>query len=375
MIMLNRSAILIWFFLGTLLSPVSAQKNADSILNVANKLIYENPDEAIAIAGALLDDPETSVKNKINALLSISTSYSSKRDYEQSLSFVLRVTDYLNEIKDDKQKMSILNRIGGQYQDLKIFDKAIDYLDESLVLIERYPNQDSIQTYLGYNYILRGFIYREQMSCEIALKYFDKAIEAYLKTLSNPIMNANVSICYYNQGNCLLSLDKVESAEISFVKSAIHADRIDASSLIAFAEKGLAEVKTRKGQYTEAIEILNSGLERAEHVGDLVLNRGLYEGLANNYLALADWENYAVFRNKSLTLQKNTKISERKSINQSLLNITLERAKEIEEYHTWFRPLEIVLGLLLVASLFFMIRFILKSERSLKSLENKLKST
>ncbi|MCW9037524.1 tetratricopeptide repeat protein [Altibacter sp.] len=351
-----------------------SQKQADSLLTIANKLVYENPDKAIEIASGVLEHKETPVKYKISALLSLSTSYSSKRDYEKSLEYVLLVTDYLSEIKDDKQKMNILNRIGGQYQDLKIYDKAIDYLDEALVLIESYPRQDSIQTYLGYNAILRGFIYREQMSCEIALKYFDKAIEAYQQTLSNPIMNANVSICYYNQGNCLLSLDNMEAAETSYVKSIIHADRIDAPSLIAFAEKGLAEIKTREGKYPEAIIILNGALDKAEHVGDLILNRGLYEGLSNNYLALNDWENYTLFRDKYLTLQKETKISERKSINQSLWNITVERADEIEQLHRWYTPLEILLICLTILSFIFLIRFIIRSERSLKNLENKLKN-
>jgi tetratricopeptide (TPR) repeat protein len=326
------------------------------------------------MALGVLEHSETSVRYKINALLSISTSYSSKRDYEKSQEYVLLVTNYLSEIKDDRQQMNILNRIGGQYLDLKIYDKAIDYLDESLVLIEKYPEKDSIQAYLGYNYILRGFIYRKQMSCEMALKYFDKAIEAYQQTLSDPIMNANVSIGYYNQGNCLLSLDKIEDAETSYVNSIIHADRIDAQSLIAFAEKGRAEVKTRNGKYQEAITILNEALNKAENVGDLILNRGLYEGLSNNYLALQDWENYTLYRDKYLDLQNATKTSERKTINQSLFNITVDSAKEIEQFRKWYVPLEIFISVLIIASLLLLIRFILKSERTLKRLEKRLKN-
>ncbi len=370
----GRKNFILWLAAVSITVVLNAQENADSLLQVANRLVYEKPDRAIEIATAVFEHPETPVRFKINALLSISTSYTSKRDYEKSLEYVLMGTDYLDKLEDERQKMDILNRIGGQYQNLKIYDKAIEYLDESLKLIDTYPIRDSVQRYLGYNHILRGFIYREQLGCEVALKYFEKAIAAYLQTLSNPIMNANVSICYYNQGNCFLSLEQTDKAESSFVKSVFYAERIDAPSLIAFAEKGLAEVKTRKGAYTEAIELLNSGLDRAEDVGDLILNRGLYEGLSNNYLALADWDNYTSYREKYLSVNKATRASERKSINQSMLNITIERSEEIEQYRLWFGVLQVALLLLVVGALFFFIRFIRKSERSLKSLERKLKS-
>ena len=350
-----------------------AQDNVDSLLQDASKLIYDDPDKAIEIAQDVYQNSEISIKQKVNLLLTISTAYTSKRDYENSLKYVLEIEDLLPSINNDILKMNVINRIGAQYQDLKIYDKAIDYLNESLELIQKYPNQDSVQTYLGYNAILRGFIYREQMSCDIALKYFDKAIEAYKKTLQNPLMNANVSICYYNQGNCLLTLDKLADAKFSFLQSIEYAKENNATSLIAFAQKGLAEVKTREGNYQESIELLQNALLTSENVGDLVLNRGLYYGLSNNYIALKDWEKYTEFRNKYLELQRETKGSERQSINQSLLKLTQTKAKEIEQLQKQNLPIQIALlgGVLL--SLFLLVREIITSEKRLKSLEKELK--
>lgn len=351
------------------------QKEQVSIIDYAYKLVYENPDKAIEVALAFYNDPETTVNYKVNALLCISTAYTSKRDYEKSLEYIIAGTKYFADIKDEKIKINMLNKIAGQYQNLKIYDKAIEYLDESLIIIEKYPRQDSIQVFLGYNYILRGFIYREQMSCEIALKFFDKAIEAYDKTLvDNPIMNTNVSVAYYNKGNCHLILDKIEAAETSFTLSMAHAERIGTPSLIAFAQKGLAEVKTRQGYYDEAITILKIALNSAENVGDLILNRGLYDGLSNSYLAINDWENYAVTRAKFLELQQETKNSERNSINQSLLNITQERAKEIEQFQRVYDPIQYGLIGLIIVACFLLIRFVYLSEKRLKSLEKQLKS-
>jgi tetratricopeptide (TPR) repeat protein len=373
---LNKHSFLI--FLGGFLFFVQvmhSQKEVDSILKIANKQIYENPDVAISLSQEALDNPGITVRNKINSLLVISTAYSSKRDYEKASEYIVAINKLIPKVNDDLQKMNILNRIGAHYQELQIYDKALEYLDESLVLIEKYPVQDSIQTFLGYNSILRGFIYRKQTNCDIALKYFDGAIKAYNKTVGQrPIMNANLSICYYNEGNCLLSLNKTGQAKKSFQKSIEHAQKLEAKSLIAFGKKGLAETETQDGNYTEALSLLTDALSISSNVGDLVLNREIYEGLANNYLVLGDWDNYKLYQDKYVAIKKANKISERKTINQSLINLTQTKAEEIEKLRSYFRPLQIIFIIVIAIALFLLIRVVLLWEKELKKLENKLKS-
>lgn len=352
-----------------------SQKEVDSILKIANKQIYENPDEAIALSQEALKNPTITIRNKINSLLTISTAYSSKRDYEKASEYVVQINELIPKLNDEVQKMNILNRIAAHYQELQIYDKALEYLDESLVLIEKYPIQDSVQTYLGYNSILRGFIYREQTNCDIALKYFDDAIKAYIKTTRRqPVMNANLSICFYNKGNCLLALNKIEQAKENYLKAIEYAKIIEAKSLIAFGKKGLAEAESVQGNYKEALSLLNDALTISKDVGDVVLNRGIYEGLANNYLALGDWENYKIYQEKYLAIKKANKISERKTINQSLINLTENKAKEIEQLRSFFRPVQIIFIIVIGIALFLMIRAIISWEKNLKNLENKLKS-
>lgn len=354
---------------------VHSQKEVDSILKIAGKQIYENPDAAISLSEEALKSPNITVRNKINTLLTISTAYSSKRDYEKASEYIVQINKLIPKISDDLPKMNILNRIGAHYQELQIYDKALEYLDEALILIEKYPKQDSVQHFLGYNSILRGFIYRKQTNCDIALKYFDDAINAYNKTKAQkPIMNANLSICYYNKGNCLLSLNKIVEAKGSFLKSIEHAQIVEAKSLIAFGKKGLAETETLIGNYKEALSLLTDALAISSNVGDLVLNREIYEGLANNYLFLGDWENYILYQNKYVTIKQENEISERKTINQSLINLTETKAKEIEQLRSYFKPLQIIFIIVIGITLFLLIRFVIIWEKDLKKLENKLKS-
>ncbi|WP_290254773.1 tetratricopeptide repeat protein [Aequorivita aurantiaca] len=357
-------------------APIAhSQKEVDSLLQLANKQIYENPDAAIHLAQQAYSHPSITLRNKINTLLAISTAYSSQRDYEKSSEYIVQINDLIPTITDEILKMNILNRIAAHYQELQIHDKALEYLDAALLLIESYPVKDSVQSFLGYNSILRGFIYREQTNCDIALKYFDDAIIAFNKATEKPhVMNANLSICYYNKGNCLLSLNKVEDAKECFLKSIDHAKIIDAKSLIAFAQKGLAETESGKGNYKEAIALLTNALAISKDVGDIVLNRGIYQGLANNYLILGDWENYSRYQEKYLAIKKANKISGRKTINQSLLNLTEAKAEEINEIHSIYKPIQIIFIISILAALFFLVRVILIWEKQLKNLENKLKN-
>lgn len=370
----NNIRILILLSILLLLQTVYAQKEVDSILKKANILIYEKPDRAILLAQQAYNYPDASIKNKVNALLTISTAYSSKRDYNKAAEYVERIKGLIPDIKNKRQQMNILNRIAGHYQELQIYDKAIDYLDESLLLIERYPAQDSVQSFLGYNATLRGFIYREQMNCEIALKYFDKAIKAYEKAKEPHLRNANLSICYYNKGNCLLTLNKVNEAKTNFLNSIDYAQNAEAKSLIAFGQKGLAEAKTLEGNYNEAIALLNNASHISESVGDLILNKGLYDGLANNYLALHDWENYSIFHSKFLSLQKQTKKEERKSVNKSLINLTENKAEEIGTLHKFYSPIQIGLIILIIFALGMIIRLLISGEKRLKILQERLKN-
>ncbi len=313
-------------------SFLTAQQNFDLILKEANRNIYENPNKAIEIGLELYNSTETSYEVKVNALILISTGYSSKRNNLLSLDYANKSLELLPKIKNKVFKINVLNKIADQYHQLQIYDKSISYLDEALQITQEINEKDSIANLLGYNYAVRGFIYREQMSCDIALTYFNKSIYYFQKHLKiNEIMNANISIINYNKGNCFLSKSQIDSANVSFEKAISYARVIKAKSLEGFAIKGMAEVLTVKGQYNEAISILKHGLSISSDVGDLVLNQGLFKGLTDNYLAIKDWENYELYNTKYIETNQTIKSSEIQTINNSLSNLFQENTSELKQ--------------------------------------------
>jgi len=349
------------------------QQPPDSSLVFATKQIYENPSKAIEVALEVLNSTEATTDVKVRSLIIISTAYSSKREYEKSLEYSLKALDMFPNIENIQLKVNLLNRIGGQYQELNVYDKAINYLDQAYKLIETLPESASNASSKGFNNLVRGFIYREQMSCDIALNYFDSAIEAYNNVKSQSLINANLSTAYYNRGNCLLSMNRPNEAELSFLQSITYAKKNNAKSLIAFAQKGLASVYTAEGNNPKAITLLTDALDNSEEVGDKVLNRAIYQALASNYLAIGDLKNFSIYQNKNVSINKEIIQTERKTIDNSILNLMDENSKKVEEFQNRIVLFWIILLLLIIGISVLIILLIYKSENTLKHLKTELK--
>ena len=352
---------------------LSAQQNTDSIIAFAMRQIYENPNVAIETAQGLLSSPESTIDIKVKSLIIISTAYSSKREYEKSLEYSRKAMDIFPYITDIQLKVNLLNRIGSQYQELNVYDKALSYLDEAYKLLSFVPESNDKSEGLGYNNLVRGFIYREQMSCDIALDYFNSSIEAYQKISHRPKINSNLSIAYYNKGNCLLTINKISNAEASFLQAITYAKKNNAKSLIAFAQKGLAGVYTVEGNNLKAIKLLSEALQNSAEVGDKILNRSIYNALANNYLAINDLKNYSLYQTKSLSINREIIKTERKTIDGSIHNLMEINSKKIKDFQNRNTLFLVILIILIFAVTAFLVRLIFSSEKTLKSLRKELK--
>jgi tetratricopeptide (TPR) repeat protein len=336
-------------------------KNCDNIVNVAGNEIYSNPDKVIKIGESIVNESGNNVDCKIKGYKLICDAYTSKRNYEKTLEYLNKATGLLRLSNNALLKIAILNKQGIIYHQLKIYDKAIQYLDQAEQAIMEYPIKDSIHNDLGKNFIVRGFIYKEEFNCEIAINFFDRGISELLKVKSKPAYNI-ISIAKYNKGNCYILLTNNQLAIENFNQSYLAAKMLDAKSLQAFANKGIAQVFTLEGNYNGAIAKLNEALLLSNEVKDLVLNQEIYKGLSENYLATSQWEKFNIYHSKYQSIQKLIKESERKSISESLdlkkIEITKKLTEETSKINLYL--LTLFLGLLLLV---FFFSIIIKKKR------------
>lgn len=337
-------------------------KRFDSILKVASNQMYINPDNVIKSGSIIVNESGKNIDYKIMGYKLISDGYSSKRDYEKSLEYVVKANQLLYLSNNQLLKISTLNKIGIQYHQLKIYDKAIEYLDQAEHLMIEYPVPDSIRTYLGRNYIVRGFIYKEKFNCEIAIDFFDRGISELIKSHSK-VANSAISIAKYNKGNCYIIMLNNKLAKLNFQESIQNAKIVNAKSLEAFALKGLAQVYTLEGNFSLAITTLQEALSLSAGIDDLILNQEIFKGLSENYLAINEWETFKKYQNRYLVTQKLIKERERKSVSESLdlkeESLGQQFKREIPNYY--YKIIGIVLFLAIIIVCFF---FLIKNKAS-----------
>lgn len=369
--LVNSKKLILLFLLFPFFVSAQSKKNFDGMIKEGTALMYDNPNKAIAIGNQIVKDANDDVDIKIKAYKLISDAYSSKRDYEKSILYVNKASQILHLSNDKLLKIIIYNKMGIQYEQLKIYDKSLQYLDQSEQLILEYPSKDSIHYYLGVNYVVRGFIYKEKLNCDIAIDFFDKGISSLLKSKSkSPI--SPISIAKYNKGNCYLQMLEYSKAKENFLDAVKFAKEANANSLHAFALKGLAEVSTKEGKHAEAINFLDNAKQISANVNDLILNKQLYKGLAENYLALNNWENYKKFHNFYLSTQKLIKESERKSISESLKEKKSELNLKFKDSLPKFYLAYIAIFAAIILLVFAFLYFIKLKKKEISALQDQI---
>lgn len=358
-----------WVICFLQLSILNAQSKEDSLYNQAVIDVYDNPDKTIEFAKNYFKENSNNPKKQVQALLLISNSYASKRDYQKSLEYALKSKEI--KISDEHKvlEMQILNKIAAQYHQLGVNDKALEVLDEADLATTNYQHQDSIRFLIGNNYAIRGFIYRDQLSCDIAIEYLNKAYREFSFAEESPRSMANKSVTAYNIANCYVNLNQIESAKAHFLTAKHLAQQADANSLTSFAMKGLAEIYTLESQYEKAIQELILAEKLADKVGDLVLNRGIYQGLSANYLAIKDWENYHKFNVEFEELSSQIKQNERSTINTILDHFS----QEMKEKKSKMRLQYFAIFTALICVFFGLIFWIFRRQKYFQSQLNRLK--
>lgn len=344
-----------------------SKSSKDELVKLFSEELYKNPDKAIRTAREFLKKSNNNIDDKIKAYKLISDGYSAKRDYEKSLDYLMKSNELLPLSKNNLLKISITNKTGILYHQLKIYDKAIQSLDQTEQYISEYPKKDSIYSPLGKNHIVRGFIYKEKLNPDIAIEFFDKGI-AELKKVNSISEYPGISIAKYNKGNCYILLFEYDKALINFQEAIDYAEKVNAVSLKSFALKGQAKVFNIQGNFNKSIELLNEAKLFSVNINDLILNKEIYEGLAENYLALNEWNSFEENKNLLSSTQELIKESERKSIETSLVNKKAEIKSNFKKEIPKFYGIIILLFCIIILSFFIFLYFKKKLIRKINDL-------
>jgi len=336
--------------------PVFGQKvSNDTLMKEANREVYNNPDKAIEIGKKLLQTEKDADKT-IRIYLMMSTAGIAKRNFDESLSYILKARELGKKTNDQKLQITVLISIALQFQQMELLSKSLETLDEADEHLEKLPEGLSFKYFeTARSYGLRGMIYKSQSNPEIALQEFLIAIKNFEKVKEKKQTYYNQSIIYYNIGYCYLAINKLNYAEPAFSKSMEFAGSIKAKSLEAFALKGLAEMNKQKHQNQKALELLTKAENLSKDVGDLTLNEGIYKEMADNYLAMGNQNLYQVYNKKYFETRLKREQSELSSVDRAIDIHNTEakkKSKEMIAQYNYYIGAAVISGLI-VFGLFF----------------------
>lgn len=353
---------------------VSGQTTKEVVSVTKNLNPYKNPDEAIRIGDSLYNDTRNPVLVRVNGLSLASDGYASKREYKKALDKVLIANELLKNSDNKVQQIRTLTAIAMKFQQLKVYDKAIDYLDQAKEIIDKYPYKDSVRGSTAINYNVKGIIFKEQLSCDIAINYFNKAIEEYNKLKNKDYAASQISIIKYNIGNCYLQAYDYEPARKNFNEALKYAEMANANSLKAFALKGMALVYTGQGDYKSSINNLKEAMNVSEEVEDVVLNMAIYNALSNNYWSLGDWRSHRVYNRKYLEAQEKLTSSEREAVSNSVDELLKNENKKLTDLNRDFYYKVSILGLLMLIVVIVVFFYYKRQNKIINKLQEKINS-
>ncbi|WPO90051.1 tetratricopeptide repeat protein [Chryseobacterium sp. HR92] len=355
-------------------APLAGQKiSDDSLMKIANQEIYNNPDKAINIVKKLLRK-EKDLNKSIKIYLILSTAGIAKRNFDESLQYILKARELVQKTNDPKIQTSFLIAAAIQYQQMELFSKSLETLDEADGYLVKLPEDSYLKHFeTARSFALRGMIYKSQSNPEIALQEFLIAIRNFEKIKEEEKTYFNQSIIYYNIGHCYLSLNQPDNAEKAFMKSMNLAGLIKAKSLEAFALKGLAEINKQKHQNQEALKLLIKAENLGREAGDLSLNEGIYKEMADNYLAMGNPNLYQVYSRKYFETKFKREQSELSSINHAIDVHNIETQKKSEKLtirYNYFIAGMIIVGLFIVSIFSYLV---MKIRKQNKKYQNEIK--
>ncbi|QOW11317.1 hypothetical protein Q73A0000_13595 [Kaistella flava (ex Peng et al. 2021)] len=360
-------------FLLCLSIPLSSQvKNDKSEIKRANDILYENPNESIKIASALLKN-EKNTDKVANLYMMISTAYIAKRDIDSSLYFIMKTTNLINSDALLKTKIRILNTVSVQYQQMQLYDKSLETLDKAKEFYLKLPPNDKSRNYnFEFNNMIRGMIYRSQSNPEMALEKFSQAVEYFKKLPQTKANSSNISVILYNMGYCYMELNQNSKGKFYFTEAIKYGHLADAKSIEAYALKGLSENLYVNHEYTESLGLLDKADHLAKSIGDLVLNEGIYKLMANNYLAINNWGKYQFYSDEVLKLKQEKEKKDQKSLNRYIKIQSSENQEKTNNAITKFNIYQLlILGFSLLAIL-FLVRSFLSNKKGNKLLKNNI---
>jgi tetratricopeptide (TPR) repeat protein len=299
----------------SLTNILTQNKTGDSnrvraLLNLANILIYNNPDLSMKYT-----DEAMQLSQKIKWQKGIALSYRQKgyvyyisSDNLHAMDYYLKALKAGEAMNNNFFNATIYNNIANIYADLKNYKKALDYYSKYLSISQEIKSKtDEMNGFINI-----GDIYTEMNNLPVGLDYFNKAL-----SLANETGNKRIGAAILNNlGEIFIKQDNYVMAFTDFQKSLSLAEETGNMNAKATALNGLGEIYLNQKSYKQAEDYSKLSLQLSKKLGDISWQANALETLSKTYekqndfsKALNTYKQAVVLKDSTLTDEKKQDIT------------------------------------------------------------------
>ncbi len=289
---MNRAIFLIWIFAFV---SLPGQQSSKQLLEQARKELYSNTRHATQLAGKSMEMAKD-YDGEIAAMIFMINAQMIEGDSRSVIDNALEALDKTRRHQDVNNEIRVLSMLGNQYQSMLMNKEAKTYLDAAENKLNSVKLPDSLLYIKGNLYNVKGIVFRSELNCDFALKYFQKALDVYKNLKQDPTTRANQMLVEIQKGFCLVSEGRNREALQSF-RFVLVQQNINIGDNLLFARIGEAQALSQLGEAEASDQILerisehdlgNSDPETGTLYYYTQMNNKLSEGNISAYLHLLD---------------------------------------------------------------------------------------
>ena len=235
----------------------------------------------------LLDSTKLSAKNLGSAYNNLGIIYSNTGDYQQSLYFHLKGLKHREIARDTGEIAASMNNIGLIFYRENKYEKAKEYFNKSIKLLESNKKYyvDYIKLTINAHNNL-GLIYTSTKKYSEAIKEFQYSYELGKE---HHLDYSNAYTLQY-MGEVLVSVKEYDLALRKFNEAKRLTIKIGDEYGKNIALNNIAEVYFQLKRYNEAIEVLKESIQFYTKIGDRKQQQSSYFQLATNYYSMEKYQ-------------------------------------------------------------------------------------
>ena len=268
------------------------------MFSIGEKLINSKPDSSIVIYNVIFN-----YSKKINhqtfiakSLGSIGTAYLYRANYKESEKYYKMALEEWKKMNNLKMMGGNLSNLGNVYWYLGKFDKAIDYYIKSMKIREKIADTIGIATAISNI----GIVHQIQKNFKKANEYYFKSVDYYQSLLKSAKKNkrkdvsnikSGLSNSLNNIGAIYLEYKNLDSASLFIEKSLKLREELFDSINMVSCMLNLGDIYLQKKQYVKSEQYLNDAKKISLNSGNTRIVISSYDALSQLYRKMAESTN------------------------------------------------------------------------------------